>query len=86
MPKLLLHLLYDWRDKKKNNLFFIIHGDPDSQTHLLEPKNIEMFHYLWNLKWLPLLKPHEKHSPRLEPTVSEGLAVNRARLTLLAPG
>lgn len=68
--------------KKKQQLFFIIHGDPDSPTHLLEPKNIEMFHYLWNLKWLPLLKPHEKHSPHLVPTVSEGFAVNRARLTL----
>lgn len=67
-----------WLTEKKP-IFLIIHGDPDSPRHLLEPKNMEMFHYLWNLKWLPLLKPHEKHSPHLVP---EGLAVTRARLTL----
>lgn len=49
MPKLLLHLLYDKKKKRWGNTFFImIHGDPDSLTQLLEPKNIEMFHYLWN--------------------------------------
>jgi len=58
MPKLLFHLLYDWQKKKKKKLF----GDPDSLTHLLEPKNIETFHFPWNLKRLPLLKPHLKHS------------------------
>lgn len=38
----------------ENIIFFFIilnNGDPDSLTHLLEPKkNIEMFHSLWNLK------------------------------------
>lgn len=33
-----------------NIFFMLIHGDLDSLTHLLEPKNIEMFHSLWNFE------------------------------------
>lgn len=35
----------DKKKKQEKKLFF---GDLDSLTHLLEPKNIEMFHYPWN--------------------------------------